>query len=70
MHTIDWMRLIGQSGQMWAQSWSDWPQMGQIRDFFRSDFSRFWIVPFGANLTHFGPKSEMPIINGVVAMSI
>ena len=24
------------------QSGSDWPQMGQIRDFFRSDFSTFW----------------------------
>ena len=28
--------------QIWAQNESDWPQMGQIRDFFRSDFSTFW----------------------------
>ena len=24
------------------QNGSDWPQMGQIRDFFRSDLSTFW----------------------------
>jgi len=29
-----------QCAQIWAQSGSDWPQMGQNRDFFRSDFSR------------------------------
>ena len=23
---------------------SDWPQMGQIQDFFRSDFSTFWLT--------------------------
>ena len=28
--------------QIWTQNGSDWPQMGQIRDFFRSDFSTFW----------------------------
>ena len=27
---------------IWTQNGSDWPQMGQIRDFFRSDFSTFW----------------------------
>ena len=26
--------------QIWAQNGSDWPQMGQIRDIFRSDFSK------------------------------
>ena len=28
--------------QIWAQSRSDWSQMGQIRNFFRSDFRTFW----------------------------
>ena len=27
-----------------AQRWSDWPQMGQIRDFLRSDFSTIWLA--------------------------
>ena len=27
-----------------SQSRSDWPQMGQIRDFFRSYFSTFWLT--------------------------
>ena len=27
--------------QIWNQSVSDWPEMGQIRDFFKSDFSTF-----------------------------
>ena len=60
--------------QICPQNGSDWPQMGQIRDFFRSDFSTFWrganksdlknpwFVPFGANLTHFGTKSDIPDI--------
>ena len=58
--------------QIWPQSVSDWPQMGQIREIFRSDSVHFgavrqnvlnliWkfsgFVPFGANLTHFGAKS-------------
>ena len=42
--------------------------MGQIRGFFRSDFSAFgakiWkrpgFVPFGANLNHFGAKPTIP----------
>ena len=28
--------------QIWTQNGSDWPQIRQIRDFFRSDFSTFW----------------------------
>ena len=28
--------------QIWVQSWSVWPQLGQIRDFFRSDLTTFW----------------------------
>ena len=28
--------------QIWSQSGSDWPQIGHIWDFFRSDFSVFW----------------------------
>jgi len=36
---------IGQGSQIRVQSGSDWPQMGKIRDFFRSDFHTFssWI---------------------------
>ena len=38
--------------------------MGQIRGFFRSDFSAFGtgpgFVPFRANLTHFGAKPTIP----------
>ena len=30
------------AGQVWVQSGSDWPQMGKIWDFFRSDFRTFW----------------------------
>ena len=45
---------------------SDWPQMGQIRDFLRSVSVLKQIlispifVPFGANLTQLGPKSGDP----------
>ena len=46
-------------------------QIGKIRDFFRSDFSTFWLilepdlknpgfVSFGAILVHLGPKSDIP----------
>ena len=39
--------------QCWKQTGSDWSQMGQIREFLRSDS-----VHFGsATLTHFGSKS-------------
>ena len=64
--------------QIWAQSGSDLPQMGQIRGFFQIRFSTFWrpapkctesdlkkipgFVPFGANLTHFGPKSVHAVL--------
>ena len=34
--------IIHQVDHFWAQSRSDWPQMGQILDFFRSDFITFW----------------------------
>ena len=67
------MMLTSRSGyQIWAQNRSDWPKMGQIRDFFRSDFSLIepnvlktdlkspGFVPFGANLTHFGAKPTIP----------
>ena len=49
--------------QIWAQSGSDWPQMGKIRDFFQI---RFWLgdlkksLDLGENMTHFGPKSGDP----------
>ena len=36
-----------------APKWSDWPQMGQIQDFYRYDFSIFW---FGEpDLFNLGP---------------
>ena len=38
--------------QIWTKKGSDWPQMGQIRDFFRSDFSTFWRSKIG----QIGPK--------------
>ena len=34
----------GQGCQVWTKSGSDWTQIGQIRDFLRSDFSTFWLV--------------------------
>ena len=30
--------------QIWAQGSPDWSKMGQIRDFFRSYFSTFWLT--------------------------
>ena len=58
---------------IWAPSRSDYPQIRQILDFFKSDFSTVWLVepkcteiwarkssrfiPLRANLTHFWPKS-------------
>ena len=36
------MYTLGLGHQIWTQNGSDWPQMGQIRDFFRSDFNTFW----------------------------
>ena len=32
-----------QGCQIWAQSGSDWNEMGQIWDFLKSDFSTFWL---------------------------
>ena len=49
--------------QVRAKRGSDWPQIGQIWDFFRVEmyWNLIWIslefIPFRANLTHFGPKS-------------
>ena len=40
--------LVNQGSQIWLRSGSDWSKMGQIRDFFRSDFNTFWLG---------GPKS-------------
>ena len=38
------------------------PQIGQNRDFFRSDFSAFGAGrPFGTNLTNFGAKPTIPV---------
>ena len=59
----------------WLQSGSDRTKMGQIRDFFWSDFSceapKFYtvwkspgFVPFMANLTHFGAKPTIPAVGG------
>ena len=54
---------------------SDWPEIGQIREFFRSDYIKFWslsqnvlksdiknsliIFPVLTNLTHFGAKPDI-----------
>ena len=35
---------LKQGYQIWAQRGSDWSQIGQIQDFFRSDFSTFWLT--------------------------
>ena len=67
---------------IWTQSGTDWPHVGQIRDFFRSDFSTFWLsepkctkililkcpwfVPFGDNLTPFEPKIAITARNQTV----
>ena len=50
----NWESKVGQIG----------PQMGQIHDFFTSDFflQSPGLIQFGANLTHFGPKSGHPAI--------
>ena len=59
--------LIG-GDLIWFRSESDWPQIRQIRDFFRSDSVKmYWnliwkslgFVPFRVNLTQFGPKSDL-----------
>ena len=42
--------------RFWGKNWSDLPQMGQIRDSFRSDFST---VQFGADLTHSERKCDI-----------
>ena len=36
-------QLVGVSAGM-SDLGSDWPEMGQNRDFFRSDFSIFWLA--------------------------
>ena len=33
-----------QRWQVWLQSRSDWSQMGEIRESFRSDFSTLWLI--------------------------
>ena len=46
-----------QECQVNSQNGSDWHQLGQIRDFFRSDFSTFWLA---------GPKfTEILLTNSV-----
>ena len=49
--------LTVQACQILAKSGSDLHQMGHIQDFFMSP--GFFL--FGANLTNFGPKSEIPV---------
>ena len=48
---------LNQGWQVWLQSGSDWPQMGQIRGFFRSDFRTF------GSSTHFGAKPTIPALD-------
>ena len=38
------IEALQQACHIWLQSGSDWHQMGQIRGFFRSYFSTFWLV--------------------------
>ena len=72
--TVVYMLVCRHGYKIWPQSGSDWPQMGQIREIFRSDSVHFgaprqnvlnliWkfpgFVPFGANRTHFGAKSDI-----------
>ena len=50
------------SYQIWAKSGADWPQMGQIREFFTDQIQyilakKSQFVPFVANLIHVWPKS-------------
>ena len=75
-YTVAQLVCLVQGGHILVQSVSDWPQIGQIRDFFGSYFSAFWLreanalksdlkkvtylSQFGANLTHFGPKFSHP----------
>ena len=40
---------ILQGYQVWLQNGSPWPQMEQIRNFFRSDFSTFWYILSSTN---------------------
>ena len=58
--------------------------MGQIWDFFSSNFSTFWLgkpkctemlfekVPdlshLGANMPHFGPESDIPVPNNSIGL--
>ena len=67
---LEWKYMDGIRDQGWLQIGSHWPQMKQIRDFFRSDFSNscakmYWNfflkkIRIWANLTHLGPKSVNP----------
>ena len=36
------LRVWSLGDKIWTQNESDWHQMGQLRDFFRWDFSTFW----------------------------
>ena len=49
-----------------AQSALDWPQMGQIKEFFKSDFSTFWLaeqkiteIEKVPDLTHLGQSDSL-----------
>ena len=49
---ISWSQVC----EVWPQSWSDWPQIGQMRDLvgqneLKSDLKNSRIVPFDAKLT-------------------
>ena len=79
----DVCRRSTQGCQICIQIVSDWPQMGQIWDFLRSVSVHFGaprqnvlklilksprFVLFGANLSQFGTKREVPVVN-VVSVS-
>ena len=69
-----WVQVNERIGGSFGQICQNWVQIGQILDFFRSDFSTFWLgsqnviksdlknpgfVPFGAYLTNISPKFAM-----------
>ena len=47
---------------VWVKSRSDWPQIGKnpgLFQYYNFVWKRPWFVTFSANLTHFGPNSDI-----------
>ena len=51
-----------------GQKWVNLAQMGQIRGFFRSNFSTFWLDEL--NLTHFRPKYVIPVLDEAIKREV